>query len=226
MKHKTLRKALFSFSVIQRSLKVIRKQLDTFALQYSNTTVEGLKAPCTLYGALMKASTLDNLDYALNAKALGTVGTLPFCISTTLTVNESMLSYQHVVLRVCDLSAPANFTVGEGRFSLDDEQRVYTLEIGQYLKEGKNLLCFEFLPETSEGAPYEGDGFFDRGIFRRLEIIAYNESFIDNIKCRQVHENGKVTLHISAKTYGDPTGSFRPAEAPIIAACIKEREAF
>lgn len=187
---------------------MVKKQLDTFTVEYANVRVEGLKTPCTLFGALMRVGTLENADYATNARSLKSVCAVPFTVSTILTATDELLSYKHVVLRLFDVDVPAVLTVGEGRFELTDEKRIYTLQIGEYLKNGENLLCFAFTPaESTAEQSYRDNGFCDRGIFHRIEVIAYNESFIESIKCRQVHENGKVTLHIGAKICGDPMGS-------------------
>lgn len=186
---------------------MLKKQLDTFTLEYASTRVEGLRVPCTLYGALARVGAIENIDYATNAGALKSVSALPFSVSSSLTMTEELLSYKHIVLRVSDIDTPAVLTVGDAEFALNDAHRIYTLEIGQHLKMGDNRITITFPARKGEAPSYEGDGFCDRGIFKGIELICYNSSFLENIKCRQTHENGKVTLHISAKPYGDSSGS-------------------
>ena len=187
---------------------MVRKYIDTFAIECADTRVEGLRPPCTLFGALMRAGKIENIDYAMNARALKSIARLPFSVYATLVANEALLSHRHVVLRIFDIDAPCVLHIGTESFSLSDAHRTYTLDVTHLLHMGENALVFSFSAEQGErNCSRLNEDFCDKGIFRRIEVIAYDECFIDSIKCRQEHENGKVTLHISAKMCGNSEGT-------------------
>ncbi len=181
-----------------------KKKLRDFIVEYATEEYSLKDTPCTLYQALTLGGRLVNIDFGNNLNALMTLPRLPFSVRTKLYVNKELLSYSHIALRLCGVDAPCTVTLGEScSFSILDSARSYIFEIGEYLKEGEHTLRFAFdAPVDKSTFSSTFDDWSERGLFSDIELIGYNTTFIESVKCKQIHENGKVTLHISCKTYG------------------------
>ena len=180
-----------------------KKLLRDFKIEYAGSTYACLRTPCTLYRALREGGRIENPDFGLNFRALETLPDLPFSVSCGFFATEELLSYPKVMLRIGEVDAPCTVSLGERvLLEITDEAPVHFVEIRDALCPGENLLTFSFAPAgVSQGAQAQKDALRERGIFGDIEIFGYRSTFIEGVKFKQTHENGKVTLHISCKTY-------------------------
>ena len=188
---------------MQRRSAMYKKLLRDFKLEYAGSSYACLRTPCTLYRALAEGGRLENMDYALNLCAIDHLPDLPFQITCAFRVTEELLSYTKVVLRIGEVDAPCVVSVGDVNvLEISDNAPVHYVDVREALTLGENRLTFAFSPlGKAEEISYLAEELSDRGIFGDVEILGYHTTFIESVKFRQKHENGKVSLHITCKTH-------------------------
>ncbi len=148
-------------------------------------------------------------------------------------ISEDVLSYEHIYLRCYGLDTLAAVEInGEQAGMANNMHRTWIFDVKHLVKAGKNNICINFSSPTKyirrtydthrlegtedamQGFPYLRKAHFmfgwdwgprlpDCGIWRNIELIAYNRARITDVLIRQYHESGRVRLSVETHIDSD-----------------------
>lgn len=186
-------------------------------------------APCDMYSVLLSHSLIDDPYYGTNEEKVTALSRQDCTFYSEFSLSEAELSREKIELlfhgldTICDI-----FLNGELLGSVKNMHRAYEYDIKSLAKE-KNELRLEFKSpmeyfykmekehhlytnwDTVQGAAHLRKAFYmsgwdwapklpNMGIFRDVEIVAYDTDKLGDIIINQRHENGQVTLEIDASS--------------------------
>ncbi|MBQ7352634.1 MAG: glycoside hydrolase family 2 protein [Clostridia bacterium] len=185
--------------------------------------------PCDMYSVLLNHGYISDPYYSTNEKELSSLSDKDCSFYSELSLSKGELSFEHIELcfygldTICDI-----YLNGVLLDSVMNMHRKYEYDIKKLVKE-KNILRLEFKSptkyfdkmerehhlymngDTLPGASHLRKAFYmsgwdwaptlpNMGIFREVELCLYNTDKIEDILINQSHENGSVTLSLSATT--------------------------
>lgn len=192
---------------------MIKRKIKEFTLDYGDNTGLECTVPCSLYSVLHAHGIIDDPYFASNAavlRALSDKG-CTFSARFSLPLGVSVMQNQLLRLRGVDTLASVSLN-GIHLGTTDNMHRSYTFDVKGVAVDGENLLTVEFSSPTSrEGiakAAYMLGGELsaalpDMGIFRSVELVAFEHKMIDGVVVHQRHEGGAVSLELSLRTLGE-----------------------
>ena len=168
--------------------------------------------PCSMYSVLLEnklikdPSVLDNVLELNKNYARGCTFVAEF------EVTPLILSMKNVFLRFSGLDTLCAIELNGNEVAKTDSMHVtHDFDVKTKLHLGKNELKLVFTPVTeshtlrksyfsfgTESAPR----LLDMGIFRKVEIVAFNHKIISDVKVKQTHSGGAVRLDLSISTVG------------------------
>ena len=169
-------------------------------------------APCSMYSVLYDNKLIGDPSVSDNAYRVSELSGYGCTFYAEFEITPLVMSMKNVLLRFRGLDTLCNIEVnGHEIGEADNMHRTYDFEVKTKLNIGKNTLklMFRAPKETSDlrkatfsfgkfGAPYLPD----MGIFRSVEIIAFNHKIISDVKVKQTHSDGAVRLDLSIRTVG------------------------
>lgn len=184
---------------------MIRTSLKSFVMEYADFGTLQAQIPSTLYSTLCDHGILPSVNYGDPSAAIAALPAAPVRFSCNLPLDERILACKRAALCFFGIDAPAvvrldDEVIGE----IDEGGRSYIFDIGDALKRGRRHLCIAFPYDTKpRSITVPIPKWRDHGIYDRVELIAYDDAFIEGVIVDQKHENDNVSLHISAKIHGD-----------------------
>lgn len=191
------------------------------------------KVPGTIHTDLLATGQIPDPFYRTNERAVQWVGETSWIYSRSFDVPASLLSRQHLLLRCEGLDTLATIRLNNVNVAQTDNMfRTYEFDVKQHLRPGANRIEIKFasvLPvirdkEAQRKLPtwaYPGSAYVRKepcnfgwdwgptlitcGIWRKIEIIAFDAARLDDVAILQDHSRqGKVTLSITAQASPAP----------------------
>ena len=169
-------------------------------------------APCSMYSVLLANKHIADPTVSDNAASLATYSDKGCVFYADFEVTPLILSMKNVIMRFHGLDTICRIELnGHTVGNTDDMHITYDFDVKTKLNIGNNELKLVFTPPKqtnelrksyfsfgTEGTPRLPD----MGIFRKVEIVAFNHKIISNIKVKQTHTDGAVRLDMSIDTLG------------------------
>ncbi len=189
-------------------------------------------APCSMYSVLFENGKISDPFFGENELSLRELSDSDTVFTADFEVSASDLSREYSELifygldTICDI-----YLNGHLIAKTENMHRTYEFDVKSLLKEKNTLKLYFHSPtryfremnnkhylymngDTWAGASHLRKAYYmsgwdwapmlsDMGIFRNVELISYDTDKFTDIEIRQTHENGDVTLSLSAETkYG------------------------
>ena len=168
-------------------------------------------APCSLYSVLFDNKVIDDPTLSDNALYISRYSEGGCEFYAEFEITPLIMSMKNVYLRFYGLDTLCRIELNGHEIATTDNMHItYSFDVKTKLCLGKNELRLRFSP-ASEGMGRKTYSSFgtegsprlpDMGIFRKIEIIAYNNKIISDIRVKQTHTDGTVRLDLSIKTEG------------------------
>ncbi len=187
-------------------------------------------APCSMYSVLYEHGKIPHPYYGTNEKDLSALSRNNTTFYTEVELSDEILKREFIELTfmgldtICDI-----FLNGKLLDSVQNMHRSYTYDIKDLVRNGKVALRLEFKSpldyfdkmekihhvytddNCARGAIHLRKALYmsgwdwaptlpDMGIFRPVKIEGYDKDRLGEVEILQHHENGEVTLSLSAKT--------------------------
>ena len=169
-------------------------------------------APCSLYSVLFENGIIGDPHLCDNVEPLGALSQGGCTFTAEFEVTPLILSMKNVYIRFAGLDTLCRIEInGRQVAEVDNMHRTYDLEAKTKLHIGMNTLKLTFSRPAL--TPYIRRAYtafgkdsypeiFDMGIFRKVEIIAFNHKIISDVRVKQTHTDGAVRLDIRVDTLG------------------------
>ena len=191
---------------------MVKQEIKSFRLEVPGYAALACTAPCSLYSVLLENKIIEDPATTARLSELSSFATRGCTFSADFEVTPLVLSMKNVFLRFSGLDTLCTVTLnGQQIDTVHNMHRTYVYDVKTKLKVGMNELRLVFrTPKESEnlrkayfsfgrgGAPR----LVDMGIFRKVEILAFNHKMISDLSVKQTHTDNAVKLDISVKTYG------------------------
>lgn len=191
---------------------MVRYEISDFTMESGD--YKGLKchAPASAYSVLVKHGLAEDPRTGADA-LLSSLATKGCSFTSEFDVSALAMSKKNVQLRFSGLDTLCRIEInGKELARTDNMHRVYIFDIKTLVDVGKNTLTLHFEPTPDAdpslrkayaafgngGAPYLPD----MGIFRGIELIAFDHKIISGVKVKQTHTDGSVRLDIRLDTVG------------------------
>ncbi|MBQ7343974.1 MAG: hypothetical protein IJW53_04320 [Clostridia bacterium] len=190
---------------------MVKQEIKSFVMDSGKYSGLACTAPCSLYSVLFENGVTGDPSVSDNVARL-----LPYsdkdCVFTAeFEITPLVISMKNVLLRFHGLDGFCTVEInGQVIGETDNVHRTYVFDVKTKLSLGKNVLKLSFsagkngssrkIGSTlgSEGSPR----LCDMGIFRKIEVVAFNHKIISDIKVKQTHTEGAVRLDLSVSTLG------------------------
>ena len=191
---------------------MVKQEIKSFHMECSGHTGLSCAAPCSLFSVLLEHNIIEDPSLADDTRALAAYSARGCTFNATFEVTPLVLSMKNVLLRFSGLDTLCTVVLnGHEIAKVDNMHKVYDFDVKTKLHIGDNELKLIFK------APNEGDDLrkayfafgtdgtprlIDMGIFRKVEILAFNHKIISDVSVKQTHTDGMVRLDLALKTYG------------------------
>ena len=196
---------------------MVRQEIKCFRMDHGDYKGLECTAPCSLYSVLLGNKCIADPTVSDNAASLGKYSDRGCTFYADFEVTPLILSMKNVILRFHGLDTLCRVEInGQTVGETDNMHLTYDFDVKTKLNVGNNELRLVFsAPKESdqlrkayytfgsEGTPRLPD----MGIFRKIEIVAFNHKIISNVKIRQTHSENSVRLDMSIDTYGHDEAS-------------------
>ena len=189
--------------------------------------------PCSLYSVLRDHDLIDAPYYGLNEKKLTQLSDYGCEFHTVFTLTPQQLECENLLLRFYGLDTLCSIHLnGVLIGDTDNMHRTYEYNVKKLLFAGENRLCLSFssptryvaemqkkyplyiTPETIPGAAHLRKASYmfgwdwapklpDMGIFRKIELVCYNNALLENVFITQTHTHGCVHIDLTAEIIGN-----------------------
>ncbi len=186
--------------------------------------------PCTMYGTLLEHGLIEDPYYRMNETLYTAYSEKDCTFHTTFEVGSETLDKEYVYLNFYGLDTLCDIYLNGKKLAYTtDMHRLYSFDVKSRLVCGENTLrlafksptvyanemnnkCFLWInPDTLPGAAHLRKSICmfgwdwapklpDMGIFRKVELDAYDTDKLDDVFVQQKHRDGKVTLTVTAET--------------------------
>ena len=186
------------------------------------------QAPCSMYSVLLEHNKIPDPFYGLNERELQHLGEQDCTFAAEFFVDAGMLSRDAVELTFHGLNTICHIYLnGRLLDKVKNMHRTYTYDVKKVLVEGKNTLRLEFQSpvhffaeeerrhplfmnaDTIPGVSHLRTAYYqagwdwgptlpDMGIFRNVELKAYDIGRFDSVLVRQKHHDGVVDVTVTS----------------------------
>lgn len=191
---------------------MVRQEIKSFTMRSGEYTGLACTAPCSLYSVLFENKIIADPLISDNAAKIGEYSKNGCTFEAEFEITPLVLSMKNVLLRFSGLDTLCRIEVNGYQIgSTDNMHKTYDFEVKTKLSLGKNTLKLEFAPPKDRESlrrayamlgQSSSPRFDDMGIFRKVEIVAFNHKIISDVKVKQTHTEGAVKLDLSVITVG------------------------
>ena len=181
-------------------------------MDYGRYTDLPCTAPCSMYSVLLDNKLIDDPMCTPRIEDLARYSERGCTFSASFEVTPLILSMKNVILRFHGLDTLCRVEInGHTVGNTDNMHMTYDFEVKTKLHVGMNRLKLVFSPVKESDTVRKVYSSFgtdasprlpDMGIFRKVEIVAFNHKIISGIRVKQTHTDGAVRLDLTVKTYG------------------------
>ena len=191
---------------------MVKQEIKSFLMDCGKHKGLQCTVPCTLYSVLLDNKIIDDPSVAESASAYSQYYTRGCTFVAEFEVTPLILSMKNVLLRFAGIDTFSTVELNGSEIGKTDNMHLtYDFDVKTKLHVGKNELKLVFTP-AKESATLRKSSFAfgtdstprlpDMGIFRKVEIVAFNHKIISDVKIRQTHTGGTVRLDLSIATHG------------------------
>ena len=191
---------------------MVRQEIRKFNMDCRGQKGLECYAPCSLYSVLFDHGIIGDPSVCDDTGALERFSLGGCTFTSEFEVTPLILSMKNVYMRFKGLDTLCKIEVnGNELATVDNMHRTYDFEAKTKLKIGMNTLKLTFSKPTLTSdvrkayASFGKEGvseLYDMGIFRGIEIIAFNQKIISNVSVKQIHTDKAVRLDIKLDTLG------------------------
>ena len=205
-------------------------QIKEWEFKYGEYDWLSCEAPCSMYSVLLEHNLIKDPFYGLNELELTNLSDADCCFVGKVHLDNETLNKDHVEITFYGLDTICDIYVnGKWLDYVNNMHIAYTYDIKEMISEGDNEIRLEFHSpikyfkeknnknfrytnkDTIPGAIHLRKALYmsgwdwgpqlpDIGIFRPVEIRAFDIDRIDDVYVKQFHENGNVELEIFVET--------------------------
>lgn len=205
-------------------------QITNWEMKYGEYEVFSCTAPCSMYSVLLDHGLIEDPFYGLNELKLTGLADKGCCFTGTFTMNEAALKKDHIEITFFGLDTICDIYINDEWLDFVNDMHIaYTYDIKSLLTKGDNEVRLEFRSPTKYFAQENAKHFIytngdsipgaahlrkalymsgwdwgpklpDIGIFRSVELRAYDVDRIEDVFVKQYHEDGQVELEINVAT--------------------------
>lgn len=191
---------------------MVRREIKDFYMDYGEHVRLECAVPCSLYSVLHKNEIIGDPSLVDNAAKIAPLSERGCVFYTDFEVTPLIMSMKCVLLRFHGLDTLCRVELNGAEIgATDNMHRTYDFDVKTKINLGKNSLKLIFSSPTpsktlrkayfafgESGAPYLPD----MGIFRKIEIVAFNHKIISDVTVKQTHTEGAVRLDLTVNTVG------------------------
>lgn len=191
---------------------MVRQEIKSFRMDFGAHTGLECTAPCSLYSVLFNHGIIGDPSISDNALQIKKYSGKPCTFTSEIEVTPLIMSMKSVLLRFSGLDTLCRVELNGHEVGVTDNMhRTYDFDVKTRLLLGKNTLTLTFTPASASATLRKSYGLFntdsafmlaDMGIFRKVEIIAFNHKIISDVKVKQTHSERSVRLDLSVSTVG------------------------
>ena len=191
---------------------MVRQEITSFRMDCGAHTGLECTAPCSLYSVLLGHGIIGDPSLSDNALEIKKYADRTCAFTAEVEITPLIMSMKSVLLRFSGLDTLCRIELnGHEIGATDNMHRTYDFDVKTRLLLGKNVLKLTFTPPRAGVSLRRSYGIFntdsafslsDMGIFRKVEIIAFNHKIISDVKVKQTHSEKSVRLDLSVNTVG------------------------
>ena len=191
---------------------MIRQEIKKFYMDCGEHKGFECIAPCSLYSVLYEREIIGDPSRADDLTALNRYSDGGCTFYTDFDVTPIVMSMKNIYMRFEGLDTFCRIEINDKEIALTDNMhRTYEFEVKTKLVLGKNRLKLTFSkpvkgPHLRKALGSFGGAsipeIYDMGIFRKIEIVAFNHKIISNVKVKQTHTENSVRLDLKINTVG------------------------
>ena len=204
--------------------------LNNWKMTYRDHSELPCTAPCSMYSVLYENGIIEDPFYGLNEQKYTSLSDYGCSFTCNFDADDAILTKDYIELIFYGIDTICDITLnGKLLASTKNMHRTYVYDIKDKLSKGANILKLDFKSptkyfeamnkrhhiytnlDTIKGAAHLRKALYmsgwdwgpmlpDMGIFRPVEIRAYDCDRIDNMQILQHHEDGEVTLEVTVNT--------------------------
>ncbi len=189
---------------------MIRSEINNFTMSYARCGSFSCSAPCTLFSILREKGIFKFPNNEAEAEGWRGYFDSSCDFDSGFELNDSNVKRKYIYLRFYGVYGVADIYLNEKKIAtLDNSQRVWTIDIKGICRVGKNQLKIRFLPGTNTGKVLHqldseyGLSIHDCGLSGKVELLKFNNAIIDNISVAQTLDGDSATVHIRLETIGN-----------------------
>lgn len=205
-------------------------EIKNFTMYFDTFPPLSCQVPCTMYGTLLEHGLIEDPFWRMNEQKYTALSEKDCVFESHFPVDAATLHKDHVYLEFYGLDTLCNIYLNGKKLAYtSDMHRFYSFDVKEKLACGDNTLRLEFLSPTAYAAAMNNKCFLwhnpdtipgaahlrksicmfgwdwapklpDMGIFRKIELNAYNTDKIEDISVLQHHKHGTVELEIAVTT--------------------------
>ncbi len=205
-------------------------QIKNWKMNFTEHNDIECNAPCSIYSVLLENKLISDPFYGCNELEVTSLSEEDCEFYSEFYLTDDILEKEYVELVFYGLDTICDIFVNDKLIAhTENMHRRYTFDIKNYAIYGTNSILLKFssplnyynkmwnrkhvfkTAETYRGLPYLRKAFYmsgwdwgptlpDMGIFRDVEISAYNTDKIENTVITQTHKNGAVELSFEVST--------------------------
>jgi len=205
-------------------------EIKNFIMRYDAYPALSCQMPCTMYGTLLEHGLIEDPFWGMNEQKYTALSDKDCAFESEFQADEKILGREHVFLHFYGLDTLCHIWLNGKKLGYtSDMHRKYSFEVKNFLVSGENILRLEFKSPTVYAKEMNNKCFLwhnqdtlpgaahlrksicmfgwdwapklpDMGIFRKVELEAYDGDKIEDISVLQHHYAGKVELEIAVTT--------------------------
>jgi len=191
---------------------MVRQEIKKFYMDCREYKGLDCLVPCSLYSVLFEHGIIEDPSVSDDTDALVRYSDGGCTFLADFEVTPLIMSMKNVYLRFAGLDTLCRIEINGKEIAVTDNMhRTYDFDVKTKLDVGKNTLKLIFSkPESAPNLRKAYGSFgkdaspalYDMGIFRKIEIIAFNHKIISDVKVKQIHTENSVRLDLKIDTLG------------------------
>lgn len=191
---------------------MVKQEIKSFYMDLGEHKGLAAFAPCSLYSVLYENKIIGDPSVSDNVAKIAHYSSGGCVFYSEFEITPLVMSMKNVLLRFSGLDTLCTVELnGQKIGETNNMHRTYDFDVKAKINLGKNSLKLTFLPPKQSQALRKAysmlgtdssPALFDMGIFRKVEIVAFNHKIISDVTVKQTHLDGAVRLDMSISTVG------------------------
>lgn len=201
-----------AFKTMREGELMIRQEIKKFYMDCGEHKGLECVAPCSLYSVLYDRGIISDPSLSDDVTELACYSDGGCIFYSDFEITPIVMSMKNIYMRFEGLDTLCRVEINGREIAVTDNMhRTYEFEVKTKIELGKNRLKLTFSKPVPGPHLRRAFGTFggainpelyDMGIFRKIEIVAFNHKIISNVKVKQTHSENSVRLDIKINTVG------------------------